>query len=233
MRLEIALTVLILLWAGLTFRSLAIYWIEDVCGLTVQPGVYFKFVGLCICAAFVVNALFTNAIDQILFLVYVVLLIMLSLIDSETTYIPDVLVMPMIAIGVFGNVAGGFYNSEIFKSGTFSMVSAAAGYGVFWLANQLYKICANGQQGIGMGDAKLMAALCSVMGISSFPFVSFVAACSFLVSHAILGAMKNKSQSTEQAFGPHISLGACIYFYGDFVVWPNYFNDKLLGLFHL
>jgi leader peptidase (prepilin peptidase)/N-methyltransferase len=233
MRFEIVWTALMLVLAGVIFKNLTSYWMEEVCEQQVKPRIYYTFAVLCILAAFVVNALCDNVLDRMLLLAYLVLLIMLSLIDSETTYIPDALVMPMMAIGILGNACGSYYNSDIFKLGTFSIVSAACGYGVLWLVNLLYKICAKGRDGIGMGDAKLMAAICSVMGISAMPFVSFAAACSFLMNHAIVCAVKNKPHAQEQAFGPHLAVGACVYLYGDFVSWPGNFNTVLLKLFHL
>jgi leader peptidase (prepilin peptidase)/N-methyltransferase len=232
MWLGIFLTILIVACAGGAFRYLVAYWIVDVCERQVNSLIYFKFVGLSICAALGVSLLCQNVIDQVLLMQYMVLLIMLSLIDGETTYIPNILVMPMVAIGVLGNVCGSFYDTAIFKSGTFSIVSAAAGYGVFWLVNQLYKICADGRDGMGMGDAKLMAAICSLSGIGAFPFVSFVGACSFLMAYGIRSVQSSRAQEQEQAFGPHLAIGASLYFCADFFLWPGHVNGMVLGLFY-
>ena len=91
----------------------------------------------------------------------------------------------------------------------------------------------SGGEALGMGDAKLMAAICSLSGIGAFPFVSFVGACSFLMAYGIRSVQSSRAQEQEQAFGPHLAIGASLYFCADFFLWPGHVNGMVLGLFYL
>ena len=84
----------------------------------------------------------------------ILVLIYLAYIDLRTFRLPDVITFPLILSGLMF--------SGLFKLGFISfqdsVIGAAVGYASLWLLNLLYRLVKK-QDGIGMGDAKLLAAL--------------------------------------------------------------------------
>ena len=71
-------------------------------------------------------------------------------------------------------------------------------------------------EGMGLGDAKLMAGIGLLFGWQSIPFVLFVAAVLGLLLVMPSLVEKKKNLKSEIPFGPHIITAGIIYFlYGD------------------
>ena len=84
----------------------------------------------------------------------ILILIYLAYIDLRTFRLPDVITLPLILLGFSFN---GFSNQN-FISLQDSIIGAILGYTSLWLLNFLYRLTKK-QDGIGMGDAKLLAGL--------------------------------------------------------------------------
>jgi leader peptidase (prepilin peptidase)/N-methyltransferase len=134
-------------------------------------------------------------------------LLALALIDLETWLLPDVLTLPLIAAGLavsaFGLVPG--------MSLANAAAGAAAGYLVLAGTGYLYRRL-RGREGLGLGDAKLLAAAGAWLGLASLPWVVLGAALLGLVL-AVLRARPLRAE-TAVPFGPPLALA----FWGMFLL---------------
>ena len=84
-----------------------------------------------------------------------------------------------------------------------------------WLIIYLYKTLKK-TEGMGLGDAKLMAGIGLLFGWQSIPFVLFVAAVLGLLMVMPSLLEKKKNLKSQIPFGPYIITTGVIYFlYGD------------------
>lgn len=134
-------------------------------------------------------------------------LLVLAVIDLETTYLPDMLTLPLIVLGL-----GAAATNIIPVTLTESCIGAASGYIVFWALGASYKQL-RGVDGLGLGDAKLMAALGAWIGWQALPVVVFIGA---LLTLAFVGAAalrgKKTTGATEIPFGPGLCLAGYVVF---------------------
>lgn len=119
-------------------------------------------------------------------------LITLAFIDLETGYLPDALTLPLAALGLGVNAFGAFVPIVD------ALIGAAAGFLVFWAIGAVYRSMRK-REGLGLGDAKLLAAIGAWTGWALLPIVIFVAAALTLAVAALRGRA-----SAEEAlpFGP-------------------------------
>ena len=91
------------------------------------------------------------------------------------------------------------------------------GYSSIWLIIYLYKVIKK-IEGMGLGDAKLMAGIGLLFGWQSVPFILFVSAILGLIFVLPSLLKKQKNMRSEIPFGPFIIVACLIYFtYGDFL----------------
>lgn len=126
-------------------------------------------------------------------------LIALAVIDLETGFLPDAITLPLLVIGLAVNIAG------IFAPLGSALIGAIGGYAVFWLISYVFKKFRN-VDGLGGGDAKLLAALGAWLGWPMLAPLVFVAAILALAG-AGLSLIRGASitRSTEIAFGPYLA----------------------------
>ena len=121
-------------------------------------------------------------------------LLAIAVIDLKTLRIPDVLSLPLVAMGL---LVAGFSGVSVF-----AMHLIGAGLGFLVLAGfgeVFFRL--RGREGLGLGDAKLFAAAGAWLGWQALPVVLLVAAVGGLV-WAVL-----RRQNGEVAFGPWLALG--------------------------
>ncbi|MEM9289667.1 MAG: A24 family peptidase [Pseudomonadota bacterium] len=124
-----------------------------------------------------------------------------SIIDARHFILPDVITLPLTVMGL--GIAAIFGGLTIFESA----IGAVAGYTSFWLIASLYKR-RRGIDGLGLGDAKLMAAAGAWCGVLLLPFVVLVGSVSALVWVAIAALYTRQLKATSAIpFGPFLSLG--------------------------
>lgn len=104
-------------------------------------------------------------------------LLALALIDLELWLLPDALTLPLIAGGLLlaaGNAAGLFY---LRTPATLldAVLGAGLGYASFALLGWLYRRL-RGREGLGLGDAKLLAAAGAWVGAGLLPVVVLLGA---------------------------------------------------------
>jgi leader peptidase (prepilin peptidase)/N-methyltransferase len=102
------------------------------------------------------------------------------------------------------------------------------GYGLFFAIAWVYRRL-RGRDGLGLGDAKLLAALAAWVGLNDLPLILLLASCLGLAAAGI-GALAGKRMTAATAipFGPFLAAaGWLLWLYGtgthdmvgDFVPW--------------
>ena len=131
-------------------------------------------------------------------LVLYVALFRLAAIDLRTFRLPDRLTLPLAAAGLAWSawVAGGWP--------VMAIAGAAAGYGCFALLGWAHHR-RRGAEGLGLGDAKLLAAGGAWLGVQALPWVVLLAA-----SGALAAALASRPTDRRIAFGPWLALSIAV-----------------------
>jgi leader peptidase (prepilin peptidase) / N-methyltransferase len=130
-------------------------------------------------------------------------LLFIALVDFRTRLIPDGASFSLVGAGIA--VLFALHG----QNGLFTaFAGAAAGYGVFWLVAFVYRHL-RGREGLGMGDAKLLAGGGAWMGPFALPWIILLAASGALLVLVIMGRGQSLRRDTEIPFGP--ALAAAIY----------------------
>ncbi len=125
-------------------------------------------------------------------------LIALAFIDLETGYLPDAITLPLIAGGLIANAS-----IEMVPIGD-ALIGAVAGYASLQGVAILYKAL-RGRDGLGEGDAKLLAAIGAFGGWAILPAVVFVGAAATLM---IVALRRTASLDQPIPFGPGLCAAA-------------------------
>ncbi|WP_417485190.1 prepilin peptidase [Maricaulis salignorans] len=128
----------------------------------------------------------------------------LSLIDARTQRLPDVLTLPLI-------VAGIAVNGLIFSDFWAALAGAALGYGVLVALELAYKRL-RGRDGLGRGDAKLLAAGGAWCGPFLLPMILLAGSASALLYVLSLALVRRQAPDGNQPmpFGPWLALGIAL-----------------------
>lgn len=146
--------------------------------------------GLTIAAALSASALF--------------LLIAIAEIDRLTTYVPDALSIPFLWLGLLANLDGHFAPLRD------SVIGAVTAYAAFTIIGTAYRRL-RGREGLGDGDAVLLAGIGAWCGWQVLPIVVFIAAAATLgavASRRLLG--RPVALTDAIPFGPGLCLGGAI-----------------------
>ena len=134
--------------------------------------------------------------------------IIIFFIDLEHFIIPDVITFPLMALGFIKSFDPNL--NSMFPNYIISIVGGIFGYVIIWAFIYFYKQVRK-KEGMGLGDAKLLAVIGFWFGIQSIPFVIFFSSTIALIS--VLPALINKSKkmSSQIPFGPYIIAGNLLY----------------------
>ena len=150
-------------------------------------------------------------LNTIIFLsILSLILIIIFYIDLENFIIPDSLNFSIMGLALFKNFLPNFNTSLIHEINQ-SIVGGMVGYISIWLIIYLYKTFKK-IDGMGLGDAKLMAGIGLLFGWQSIPFVLFVSSILGLIFVVPSLIKKQKNMRTEIPFGPFIILACLVYF---------------------
>ena len=145
-----------------------------------------------------------------------VLLMMLSLsfliiffIDLEHFIIPNVLTFPMMIVGFLKSFDPNL--PYLFPNYINSLIGGLFGYGVIWSIIYFYKQIRK-KEGMGLGDAKLLAVVGFWFGWISIPFVLFLSSVLALLWVAPDLIKKSKKLTSQIPFGPYIILASILFF---------------------
>jgi len=130
-------------------------------------------------------------------------LLAMSLIDAEHQLLPDVLVLPLMWIGLIVNSFG------LFVSLSDALWGAIVGYTVLWSMFWLFKLI-TGKEGMGYGDFKLLALLGAWGGWQILPLTILLASLVGAVIGTISLRLRNAKTSTPIPFGPYLAIAGWI-----------------------
>lgn len=130
---------------------------------------------------------------------YVAVLLALAWIDAETGFLPDLLTLPLLWLGLLVNLSG------TFSTLSDAVLGAVAGYSVLWIICQAFLLL-TGRQGMGHGDFKLLAALGAWLGWASLPSILLVSSLLGLAT-ALLQRVRGRMQAGQAfSFGPYLAI---------------------------
>jgi leader peptidase (prepilin peptidase)/N-methyltransferase len=131
-------------------------------------------------------------------------LLALALIDADTMLLPDSLTLPLLWAGILC-ASFGVIQLPLLQS----VWGAAAGYGVLWAVQAVFKLI-TGKQGMGEGDYKLLAALGAWLGWMVLPMVVLIA--SLLGVVLALGMRWRGSLKVGEPlpFGPYLVVAGLV-----------------------
>lgn len=127
-------------------------------------------------------------------------LLLAAWIDAEHFVLPDAVTLPLVLAGLavtWGLGPGSVYDHA---------AAAALGYAAFWALNAGYRAW-RGREGLGGGDAKLLAASGAWLGLALLPDEILAAGLLALLAVAVRRLAGERLQSdTRIAFGPALAL---------------------------
>ena len=131
--------------------------------------------------------------------------------DFDYSILPDQLTLTLVWVGLIGSLF------PIFLSPQEAIAGAVAGYGIFWMINEIYRYF-RGREGMFPGDFKLNAGVGACIGIQLlFPVLAI--ALLLLIGFSLIKLIYFKKLSTldflkkEVAYGCYLSLVAIGTFY--------------------
>src|SRR5690606_17674320 len=127
-------------------------------------------------------------------------LIALTFIDFDTQLLPDSITLPLLWLGLFFNLNGGFTDLHS------SVVGAMAGYLILWSIYWLFKLL-TGKEGMGYGDFKLLAAIGAWFGWQLLPAVILLSSLVGSIIGIGLILLARHGRNIPMPFGPYLALG--------------------------
>lgn len=151
----------------------------------------------------VVFAMYGGTVQSAIISGFVLVSLAIALIDADTFLIPDILSQPLLWAGLLLSVLG--HGPAVATA----VVGAAVGYGSLWAVNGAYKLL-RGQDGMGAGDFKYLAACGAFLGAKPLAVVIvFAAGAAVLLTFGLaLFNRKGVKGTTALPFGPYLAAGA-------------------------
>ncbi len=145
------------------------------------------------------NALIIDWVGTLLLLC---ILARLSYVDWKTYRLPNILTKPLILLGLI-------YNLNLSLDAYPYLLGAILGYAVFWTVETAYRVIRK-REGLGRGDAKLLAAGGAWCGALALPFIILIGSSAGLIY--ILSKSKSERATIKLAFGPFLAAGIAVTF---------------------
>ena len=152
---------------------------------------------------------FGLSITSVLLAILSICFIIIFFIDLKHYIIPNELTFPLMVIGFLKSFDPNL-NQAIFPNYINSLIGGLVGYSIIWLIIFIYKKIRN-REGMGLGDAKLLAVVGFWFGWLSIPFTIFISSLVALI--LVVPSILNKSRkmTSQIPFGPYIIIGCIIY----------------------
>jgi prepilin signal peptidase PulO-like enzyme (type II secretory pathway) len=138
-------------------------------------------------------------------------LLYLAYIDWRTFRLPNAITFPLIFLGITFNAA----SDMRLTSPSSACVGAFLGYTSIWVLNTGYRLLKN-RNGIGMGDAKLLAALGAWLGWGTLPSILLIASTTGIVGGIIWLQWRGHQLQQAFPFGPFLAIAGIIE-----LLWPQ------------
>ena len=126
----------------------------------------------------------------------------LSYIDWRTFRLPNIWTKSLIALGLA-------YNFHLALDVYPYLLGALLGYAAFWSVETLYRLVRK-REGLGRGDAKLLAAGGAWCGAWALPFIILIASSAGLIY--VLARPREVRAEMKLAFGPFLAAGIAVTF---------------------
>ena len=161
------------------------------------------------------------SITTVLLMILALVFVIIFFIDLKHYIIPDSLTFPLMVLGFLKSFDPNL--NEIFPNYINSLIGGVFGYGIIWLIIFFYKVLRN-KEGMGLGDAKLLAAIGFWFGWIAIPFVIFSS--SVIALFTVLPSLINKSKKLSSIipFGPFIIIGCILY-----IIFIEQYKNLLFG----
>ncbi len=150
------------------------------------------------------------SISSLLLIILSVFFIIIFFIDLKHYIIPNELTYPLMVIGFVKSFDPNL-NQVIFPNFINSLIGGIVGYLIIWLIIFFYKKVRN-KEGMGLGDAKLLAVIGFWFGWTSIPYVLFFSSAVALLWFAPDLIKKSKKLTSQIPFGPYIILASILFF---------------------
>ena len=152
-----------------------------------------------------------NTVGSIVFLPWIQALLILALvylayIDLRTFRLPDAITLPLILSGLLFN--GLSQERLVFFQD--SVIGVILGYFSLWLLNFIYRQTKK-QNGIGMGDAKLLGALGAWLGWLALPGILLIASLTGLIGGFIWLQWNKQNHRSAFPFGPFLAIAGILF----------------------
>ena len=145
-------------------------------------------------------------------------LLYLAYVDWRTFRLPNAITFPLIIFGISFN----WISDLRFASLTFAALGAILGYGSIWVLNVGYRLLKH-RNGIGMGDAKLLAALGAWLGWSAIPSILLAASIAGIVGGIAWLWWRGYQLQQAFPFGPFLVIAGIIE-----LLWPQLIPTLIL-----
>jgi prepilin signal peptidase PulO-like enzyme (type II secretory pathway) len=141
----------------------------------------------------------------------IVVLLYLSYTDWRSFRLPNAITLPLIFLGITFN----WISDLRFAPASSAILGAALGYGSLCFLNAGYRLLKH-RNGIGMGDAKLLAGLGACLGWETLPSMLLIASITGLLGG--LAWLTRHHHRLHQAFpfGPFLAIAGIIE-----LLWPQ------------
>jgi len=156
----------------------------------------------------IIYFLFGISLTTIFLMVLGLSFLIIFFIDLKHFIIPNSLTFSMMILGFIKSFDPNL--NSIFPNYINSLIGGFFGYGVIFSIIFFYKQIRK-KEGMGLGDAKLLAVIGFWFGWISIPFVIFLSSIFALVFVAPDLIKKNKKMSSQIPFGPYIILATIFY----------------------
>ncbi len=162
---------------------------------------------------------FGPSLSYLVYFIFIVSLIVITVIDLYHQIIPDVISLPGIGIGLLASL--------IIPQITFlnSLIGILLGGGSLFIVATVYQWLFK-REGMGGGDVKLLAMIGAFLGWKSVILTILLSSLIGSITGIIIMVLKGKDFKYAIPFGPFLSLGAVIaLFYGESLInWYLYLN---------
>ncbi len=145
-------------------------------------------------------------------------LLYLAYTDWRTFRLPNVITFPLIILGIAFN-----WVSELrLTSPSSALIGAILGFGSLWALNAGYRLLKH-RNGIGMGDAKLLAALGACLGWGALPSILLIASITGLLGGITWLTWNRHRLHQAFPFGPFLAIAGIIE-----LLWPQLIQTLIL-----
>lgn len=143
-----------------------------------------------------------SAVEKVAYSLFLVQLWLLMCFDGWYGYLPDKLSYALLWSGLLWQAG---YAPWLVEN---SVWGAALGYGLPWAVSRVFSLW-HGKEGLGLGDAKLLAGIGAWLGVMAVPYVLFVAS-ALALCYAMWQRCRRSCWPSMLYFGPFLGLAAGI-----------------------